>query len=196
MNSTSLTILPPLFCPPVSWFAQVHKSHCVVSEYGLLQKQSLLNRCWIKTAQGAYALTLPLLHTGAARRFENTRISYHENWSIRMLRTLTTNYRKAAYYEYYFPEIETLLQAQPETLLELNHQMIILMCRVFRLNPVFAQDNTEFRLDEVVFPPKPSPAVIHKTPYFQLYGDFISGLSALDLLFHYGPDGNTLLSKF
>jgi hypothetical protein len=189
-------VLPPLFCPPLSWFALLQNNHCIISEGGPLQKQSLLNRCWIKTAQGAYALTIPLLHTGSARRYEDTYISYHENWPLRMLRTLNTNYRKSAYYEYYFPELEEILRAKPQTLSALNHSLIIWMCRVFHLKPVFSQNPNDFRLDEVLFPPKPSPLLSHQVSHFQLYGEFIPGLSALDVLFHYGPDGNTILGRY
>jgi len=188
--------LPPLFCPPVQWFAQLRNADCLITESGPLQKQSLLNRCWIKTAQGPYALTIPLIHTGAARRYENTQISYHENWPVRFLRTITTNYRKSAYYEYYFPELEEIFRAKPNTLLDLNHQCIVLMCRVFQIKPSFSDNEVDFRLDEILFPPTPSLVSSRSISHFQLYGDFTPGLSALDVLFHYGPDGNTVFDKY
>jgi hypothetical protein len=196
LHNATHTILPPLFCPPVQWFAQLCKSDILISETGTLQKQSLLNRCWIKTAQGPFSLTLPLIHTGAARRYEEARISYHENWPVRMLRTFTTNYRKSAYFEYYYPDLEAILLAKPEYLHSLNHELMVWMCRVFQLTPVFQEPAIDFRLDEIMYPPTLSSIALSEVPYFQLYGDFIQGLSALDLLFHYGPDAYRVLGKF
>jgi hypothetical protein len=174
-------LLPPLFFPPILWFEKV--KHLSVN--GALVKQSLMNRCWIKSPGQPLALIVPVEHIGRPRSFEETRVVYRENWPIRMERSIETYYRKSAYFEHYFPEIQKLLNNRYELLSDLNMATVRLLYQaIHRPFPEIRQE--PFQFFETDFPPKPSAFVSVENERFQLYGNFVSGLSSLDILFHYG----------
>jgi hypothetical protein len=174
-------ILPPLFFPPINWFLKAEQ----ISLNGPLVKQSLMNRCWIKTPGQALALIVPVEHIGRPRSFQETRPVYRENWQIRMERTLETFYRKSAFFEHYFPEIQKIIHTRFDTLSELNMASVSFVFQALGA-PLPPITESVFVFPETDFPPDPTRFSGFEKERFQLYGPFIPGLSVLDVLFHDG----------
>jgi len=175
----------------------MHTHDACISLQGRYVKQSLMNRCWIKTASGIQALVIPMVHTGNPREFKEAGISYQENWPQRFSRTLMAAYKKSAYYDYYFPEFSELFNSRPDTLSELNLSCTSILWKVMGKNNYPEINNSEkFTFSEIDYPPRPHTETIPacESDRFQLFGDFIPGLSALDVLFHYGPSASEYLS--
>lgn len=148
-----------------------------------------MNRCWIKSPQGAMPLILPVAHTGSPRTLEEVKLVYQENWPLRMERSLSACYRKSAYFEYYFPDIQALLHRRHEGLWAFCLEGIEIMARASgKIPPPLRTDALPFEFSEKTFPPRPDLQEDSEKSHFQLFGPFIPGLSGLDALFHYGPD--------
>ena len=212
-------LLSTAYFPPVSWFALAARDITLSADRVLpsqvqleacenYRKQSYRNRCYILGPQGPQMLQVPVAHSaGAAGPFSATgirsvRVDYSTPWVVRTQRALDTAYETSAYYEYYRDGLFTLLEAQPETLWELNLSLIgfcLDRCGLScQLEPTtdFAEPDTladDFRYS--LHPKRPDTVLADlelSRPYYQVFrdrmGGFTPGLSILDLLFNEGPD--------
>ena len=165
------------------------------------QKQSYRNRCYILAGDGPQMLQVPVVHD-ADMLITTVRVDYSTPWVLRTERALDTAYETAAYYEYYRDSLFPLLEAQPETLWELNLSLIrwcLERCGIAcRLEPTvdFAAPDTLADDYRYCIHPKRPDTVLSSLgldkPYYQVFrdrlGGFTPGMSILDLLFNEGPD--------
>ena len=182
------------------------------------QKQSWRNRCYILGPQGPQMLQVPVVHGRInkddlnchSERSEESlsspsictvQVDYSTPWVLRTQRALDTAYQTSAYFDYYRDELFTLLDAQPQTLWELNLSLIRWCLRragvACELEPTvdFAAPGTvpdDYRYS--LHPKRPDTALANlgmEKPYYQVFrdhlGGFTPGLSILDLLFNEGP---------
>ncbi len=196
------------------------------------QKQSYRNRCYILAGDGVQMLQVPVKHgkgevplSSTSLRdpvranvlergtsplnIQNVLVDYSTPWVVRTQRALDTAYETAAYYEYYRDDVFAVLNAQPETLWELNLSTIRLLLEktgiACMLSPTsaFAAPGSEPDDYRNVIHPKHPDTVLGtlrlERPYYQVFQDRLGGftprLSALDLLFNEGPDSILWLKK-
>ena len=212
-------LLSTAYFPPVAWFAlaaremtlspdRVLPSRVQLEACENYQKQSRRNRCYILGPQGPQMLQVPVMHgrkeEGAfpsSLNIRTVRVDYSTPWVLRTQRALDTAYQTSAYFDYYRDEVFALLDAQPETLWELNLSLIRWCLRrtgiACELEPTadFADPGTvsdDYRYS--LHPKKPDTVLAGlglDEPYYQVFrdslGGFTPGLSILDLLFNEGP---------
>lgn len=177
-------ILPPLLFPPIRWF-QLQQS---ISLNGSYVKQSLMNRFWLKAPGQPMLMIVPVVHIGRTRTLSETEIAYKDNWPIRMERSIESCYRKSAFFEHYFPEVQAILNQRFEKLTDLSLASTTLLSKGFGLGLLNVSGVEPFDFPENIFPPRPFPQDLSELPRFQLFGEFVPGLSGLDALFNYGPE--------
>ncbi len=172
------------------------------------QKQSYRNRCYILAGDGVQMLQVPVVH-GADMAITRVQVDYSTPWVVRTERALDTAYETAAYYEYYRDELFSLLEAQPQTLWELNLSTIRFLLEktgiACELSPTVAFFGPDSKADDYRFSlhPKKEDSVLAQLgldkPYYQVFRDRMGGftpkLSCLDLLFNEGPDSIDWLKK-
>ena len=172
------------------------------------QKQSYRNRCYILAGDGVQMLQVPVVHK-ADMSIREVLVDYSTPWVVRTERALDTAYETAAYYEYYRDDVFAVLDAQPETLWELNLSTIRLLLEktgiACMLSPTSAFTAPGSEPDDYRFsihPKQPDPILESlglARPYYQVFqerlGGFTPRLSALDLLFNEGPDSILWLKK-
>ena len=165
------------------------------------QKQSYRNRCYILAGDGPQMLQVPVVHN-ADMHITAVRVDYSTPWVVRTERALDTAYETAAYYEYYRDSLFPLLEAQPETLWELNLSLIGwclektgVACRLEPTTDFAAPDTLADDFRFAIHPKRPDTVLADlglSKPYYQVFrdrmGGFTPGMSILDLLFNEGPD--------
>ena len=197
------------------------------------QKQSYRNRCYILAGDGVQMLQVPVKHAAKGEvplsstslrdpvranvpergtsplNIKTIRVDYSTPWVVRTQRALDTAYETAAYYEYYRDDVFAILDAQPETLWELNLSTIRLLLEKMgiacTLSPTAAFAAPDSEPDDYRFSVHPKqPDTVLETlglnrPYYQVFQDRMGGftprLSALDLLFNEGPDSILWLKR-
>jgi len=111
---TVLADIQPFFLPWRGFFDIIHKSDIFVFyDDGQYVKGSWSNRNKIKTADGVQWITVPVQmrgHLGAA--INEVRIVNALPWKKKHLRAIEQNYRRAPYFDKYFPLMEEVY-AQP-----------------------------------------------------------------------------------
>ena len=215
-------LLSSAYFPPLSWLALAARDFTLSPDRVLpsvvqleacenYQKQSYRNRCYILAGDGVQMLQVPVQHSKGEvpLNIQNMLVDYSTPWVVRTQRALDTAYETAAYYEYYRDDVFAVLDAQPETLWELNLSTIRLLLEktgiacMFSPTSAFAAPGIEpdhYRFS--IHPKQPDPILESlglERPYYQVFqerlGGFTPRLSALDLLFNEGPDSILWLKK-
>lgn len=212
-------LLSGAYFPPLSWLALAARDFTLSPDRVLpsvvqieacenYRKQSYRNRCYILSGDGVQMLQVPVKHH-LFHDIRSMQVDYSTPWVVRTQRALDTAYETAAYYEYYRDDVFSVLDAQPETLWELNLATIRLLLEktgiACTLSPTstFAApdsgpDDYRFRIH-----PKQPDTVLEtlglERPYYQVFQDRMGGftprLSGLDLLFNEGPDSILWLKR-
>lgn len=199
------TLLLPLYCPPVSYFAAWAAAETVwLEQHETYQKGSYRNRCHIAGPNGLQRLSVPLekgKHDG--RPIREVRIAYHEPWITLHRRSLQTAYGKSPFFEHYAPAVFRELERRPRFLFDLNIALIHRFLAFLQLDagklqlteaylPCPAPDARDLR--EAIHPKKPPALAL--PPYPQVFEErhgFLPDLSVLDLLFCLGPEGRRMI---
>ena len=212
-------LLSTAYFPPVAWLALAAREMTLSPDRVLpstvqleacenYQKQSYRNRCYILAGDGVQMLQVPVVH-GADMSITKVQVDYSTPWVVRTERALDTAYETSAYYYYYRDELFALLEAQPQTLWELNLSTIRFLLEktgvACELSPTAEFIGPDLEADDYRFSihPKRTDTVLADLgldrPYYQVFRDRMDGftpkLSCLDLLFNEGPDSILWLKK-
>ena len=192
------------YFPPVSYFALMAETPVVHFEAcENYQKQSWRNRCRIYAADGPQYLNFPVVHEGGTHELpiREIKVDYSTPWVIRTERAIASAYESSAYFDYYKDELFAILDSHPETLFDLDLQIIRFFLRKIgltvdiRLTDEYLPPGSygaDYR--EVLHPKRPDTVLKDlglEKPYFQVFArkyGFIPNLSIMDLLFNEGPD--------
>ncbi len=211
------------YFPPVSYFALIAEGMVLSPVPELVegpvyieacenyQKQSWRNRCRYYAADGPRYLIFPVVHEGPHELpISEIRVDYSTPWVIKTERAITSAYESSAYFDYYKDELFAILDSGPETLFDLDMQIIRFFLRKTGITADirFTEEYTpvsrapgripsgpygkDYR--EVLHPKRPDTGLRDlglEKPYFQVFArkyGFIPNLSIMDLLFNEGPD--------
>lgn len=132
-------ILQPGYLPWVGFFQQMLCSDVfILYDDVQFDKHGWRNRNRIKGPNGPVWLTVPVLTKGMGRPLvKEIRINGNQgNWRKKHLGTIRQHYVKAPHFQPYFSELEELMMNENwESLLELDHALILLMARWLDLQP-------------------------------------------------------------
>ena len=190
------------YFPGVSYIKKLIQTESTLFEkHERFQKMSFRNRCMVAGSNGVIQLSIPLLHGREQRRFitevelDNSSCWYKQHW-----KTLQSCYSRAPFFEYYGPDVKSMLFSGQPKLFELNLLIIEWVLKVLNINPEpgFTTSYRESYADKGItdcrnrwLPKNVDVLVSGDTPvYYQVFQDkigFQPNLSILDLLFCEGP---------
>ena len=168
------------------------------------QRQSYFNRTQIRLANKVGTLSVPIQGRRPRISLSRIKVSDEQNWVNIHLRGIQSAYGKAPFYEYYFPYFEKVFERKPESLWDLNWQMLTICLKLLGMpakmsvhkqgqDPTWVEDIRGLLMPSVPFSERD---YYQPEPYFQLFGlDFDPNLSILDLLFCEGPASKSIVLK-
>ena len=120
-------ILSTAYFPPIEFFDILAKNSVVYLEAcEHYQKQSWRNRCRILTANGPMDLRVPIVHSGDLFHtpVKDVRVDYSTPWVSRTEYAIESAYYSSPFFIYYKDELFAILDSHPETLWDLNLELI------------------------------------------------------------------------
>jgi hypothetical protein len=203
---TNAVLLSSAYFPPAEYFVLIaHSPKAVIEKWENYHKQTYRNRCRILGANGPLMLTVPVLrgsfHKTPLRDLEidNTR-----RWRDHHLRSITSAYATAPFYEYYYDAISTVISRPFRFLLDLNAEALVSMTNAIGLTTEISFSE-EFMAEGIMaedfrytISPKEPSSVKGFTymSYMQVFSErfgFVPGLSIIDVLLNNGPGTGALL---
>jgi hypothetical protein len=201
-------LLSTAYFPPVHYMALIARSdEVLIEKEENYLKQTFRNRCYILSANGPLALSVPvLLGSFHKTALKDIRIDYSRRWQQIHVRGITSSYKSSAYYQYYSDLIEKVIYGNHKFLIDLNREALEIVLRITGLTtlvsytasfePVGKEPN-DFRYE--ISPKKIiRNNIFNLNEYFQVFKNksgFVAGLSILDLIFNTGPDSVSYLRE-
>ncbi|MBI1222034.1 MAG: hypothetical protein GC180_05470 [Bacteroidetes bacterium] len=183
------------------WQMLARSESVSIEQHDHFVKQTYRNRCRILGPNGIQDLIVPIQGRNKRQAMNQVKISYQESWVRVHLNGLLTAYRSAPYFDYLFPELETILLAQPVYLLEMNESIRrFFMKRIgleasFHLSKSYDLDQGEVDYREANHPKTEKPEGMTYPQVFQEKFGFLSGAGVIDLLMNDLPGAFALLKQ-
>lgn len=123
----------PQFLPWLGYFDKINTSDIFIFLDDVqFKKNEWQNRNRIRTAQGCQWLTVPVIHN-FGQLIKEVQINNTIDWRKNHLTTLEQNYRKAPFFEQYFPIFENIYHQEWDLLSELNMTIILKLINEFNI---------------------------------------------------------------
>ena len=201
-------LLSSAYLPPVEYFFVLANSSNATIEYcETFQKQTYRTRCNIYASQGLFTLQVPVNHSGRhVSPISETRIDYSKNWVHQHETAIISAYRSSPFFEYYWDDFKDILNSKVELLVDLNSMLTELLmkdlgicCNISHSQSFnITHDGDDFR--KRIHPKWGRPNLMNEKgvvkPYYQIFSTrfgFLPNLSAIDLLFHEGPEAREFI---
>lgn len=185
------------------WGVVARSKLCVVDEGEFFEKQTFRNRVEICSEKGRTPLIIPLQKGKNSKLpMHEVYISYNENWQALHLKTISSAYGKAAYFEHYKPELENIFSQRPQYLCEWNRLWFSFFSSEFEIatthvnySPAYvepSEDIDDYRKKMHT----QEPSFFRHDAYYHVFFDKFpqpKNLSVLDLLMNEGPHGRSII---
>jgi hypothetical protein len=200
-------LLSTSYFPPVEYITLIYGADDILIESRENYiKQTYRNRCNILAANGPLALTVPVLTLRQPKiPVRDVRIDYSKRWQQVHYRAIISAYRSAAFFEYFYDQVEKVIMGNHHFLLDLNMASAEAMMKPLKIDKEIrytdhyeadSGDPSDFRY-RISPKNKNVNAGINMNRYFQVFSNkysFVPGLSFLDILFNLGPDSVSYIS--
>ncbi len=200
------TIVADLFyLPSIEFFtALCGHEKLLIEREGNFQKQTYLNRAYIRLANKVEVLSVPVIGSNQKRKYKEVKIDYGQKWMNIHIRGLQSGYGKAPFFEHYFPYFEKIYQKKIDNLYDFNFELLTLCLKLLRI-PIQVMETTQYLVYQeekdirgIIKAKEPflSRDIYQPTSYMQLFGaDFVPNLSVVDLLFCEGPHAKRIIQN-
>jgi hypothetical protein len=187
------------YLPCITYFSAISQAdEIIVERHENYVKQSYRNRCYINTAGGTAALTVPVIQNPGKTLITDIKVDHTQKWLNNHWRTILSAYGSAPFFEHYSDEIHNVLFKKPVYLYELNFNLLTMCLKWLRLSVLVRESQTYEKkplppvadLRSMIHPKKDDNLnPFHKSvPYVQVFGNkFARNLSLIDLVFCMGP---------
>jgi len=203
---TGAVLLSTAYFPPAEYFFLIaHSSKALIEKWENYHKQTYRNRCRILGANGTLMLTVPVLRGSFHKTsLRDLKIDNSRRWRELHLRSLTSAYATAPFYEFYFDAISTVIRKPFTFLIDLNNEALSAMTDSIGITRETAfteeylpEGNSKEDYRYLITPKQPTGVDGYKEmPYMQVFAEkfgFVPGLSIIDLLLNNGPGTGALL---
>jgi hypothetical protein len=202
-------LLPACYFGPVELYRLLAQQPRVVIDAGEhYVRQSHRTRTRIVGPNGPQDLSVQIVHDhGNKMPMRDVRLSRAETWPQQHLHAIRSAYGNAPWFIHYIDDIEAVLLARHDRLIDLNMATLMLGLQWLGLTPAitvedaYVEDDPATHLDlrSVLHPKKPWPSHLHAgAPYAQVFEQrhgFVPGCSVIDLVMNLGPEARGRLLR-
>jgi len=215
-----IAIRPPEYWPRAETAAlALHADRLIIADTFQYSRQSYHNRTRIRTPQGWQWLSVPLKGGQHGRPISLVEIDDRTDWRGKHLRALDFNYRTSPFYSHYGPAVRELLSAPWRRLGPLTAATVGLTLRMLELHDSVSRLSEDREACEIVarvhggttgmtlvvdedsathdaaYGTALGIVAYREAPRRQNFIGFEQGLTALDLVFNYGPAAREVIER-
>ena len=204
-----IALLSTAYLGPVQYYAKLFGYGTVlIEQHEHYVKQTYRNRCYVSSAGGVQALTVPIVKPEKEKcAIKDIRISDHGNWRHLHWNALESAYRNSPFFEYYADDFQPFYTRKYDFLLDFNLELQNVVCKLLDMQPVIkltehfvnageAAEYDDYRNVIVPGGTYRSDESFRVRDYYQVFQNklgFQANLSIVDLLFNMGPEGLLIL---
>ena len=188
-----MTILPIAYFPSVHYLKEYFsEANTYLEIHENFVKQSIRNRCEILSGNGILRLSIPLNHSNGIKiKTKDTRIDFGKSWQTNHWKAIKSAYASAPYFEDYEQQINQILLAKDEFLVDKTHRIFEFLFSILEINKtigytkIYAEKTErDFRTFDFM---QNSFEIKEYQQVFSYGKEFNSNLSMIDLLMNEGP---------
>ena len=141
-----LAIMQPYFMPYIGYFQAIS----AVDKYILYSNLNFIKEAWMNRNRillndgRIYQFTVPLLHKSSNCLIRDIMVDNSKPWAKNLLTTISSNYKKAPFFEETYALIETLLSAEHHSLSSLNSTTLRAIANHLDIKTIIEDDNSRF----------------------------------------------------
>jgi len=188
-----MTILPIAYFPSIHYLKEYFLEATTYLEiHENFVKQSIRNRCEILSGNGVLRLSIPLNHSNGIKiKTKDIRIDFGKSWQTNHWKAIKSAYASAPYFEDYEQQINQILLAKDEFLVDKTHRIFEFLFSILEIYKTISytkiyteQTERDFRTLDFL---KNSFEIKEYQQVFSYGKGFYSNLSMIDLLMNEGP---------
>ncbi len=206
-NKFESLILTTSYLPP-SWYIEQLIAADVVfiesSEHFI--KQTIRNRCHILSPNGVQTLIVPVVHLNRTKSpIKDIRISNDFPWQRQHWRSLTSAYRRSAFFEFYQDDLIRYYEKRFDFLFDFNQSLLLFLLEQIKVEkplllttlyqPPVIEDMNDLRNRCNTRLPVETGTIKSYPQVFGYKDGFVPGLSVVDLLFSMGSASRSYLQE-
>lgn len=132
--------MQPTFLPWCGYMSLIdYVDEIVFLDNVQFDKRSWQQRNKIKTSNGTLTLTVPVITKNLFNQhIKDVKIDYSSAFQKKMIRSISQNYSKSIYFEYYSNELFSLIESTHKSLLDLNINLISFLCKKLKIELNFS----------------------------------------------------------
>jgi hypothetical protein len=187
------------YFPSIYYLKLLSKEQIVeIEAFETFQKMSFRNRCAVLGAQGPIPLTIPVLGgRNLNAMIQDVEIDNRQNWQTQHLRTISSCYRRAPFFEHYFDVVSSLINCSTNSLWEFNNNILNWLVKTLQIDASIKPtvgfekqitDTGKLDMRGKILPRNFGEYLVpNYIQNFEQRDGFVSNLSILDGLFCAGP---------
>ena len=181
----------PAYLPWLGYFDKISKADVFVFlDTVQYEKNSFINRNKIKTPQGPQWLTIPVKSKGhITATLRETLVDDSKPWRSKHLKSIEMNYRKAPYFNEFFPKLEGIQMLPASNLAELCWQQLQFWLKEFNIKAKV------IRSSDLAVESKKSDLVLDLCRHFNA-DHYLSGILGKDYLDEYSFATNGIAVQY
>jgi len=188
-----MTILPIAYFPSIHYLKEYFLEATTYLEiHENFVKQSIRNRCEILSGNVVLRLSIPLNHSNGIKiNTKDIRIDFGKSWQTNHWKAIKSAYASAPYFEDYEQQINQILLAKDEFLVDKTHRIFEFLFSILEINKTIGytkiyteQTERDFRTLDFM---RNSFEIKEYQQVFSYGKGFYSNLSMIDLLMNEGP---------
>ena len=188
-----MTILPIAYFPSIHYLKEYFsETNTNLEIHENFVKQSIRNRCEILSGNGILRLSIPLNQSkGIKIKTKDIRIDFGKSWQTNHWKAIKSAYASAPYFEDYEQQINQILLAKDEFLVDKTHRIFEFLFSILEINKtigytkIYAEKTErDFRTFDFM---QNSFEIKEYQQVFSYGKEFNSNLSMIDLLMNEGP---------
>lgn len=189
-----MTTFTTAYFPSIRYMARfVTAEHPEIEIWETYHKQTSRNRCFVMTANGVEALSVPVKKVnGNHTMTKDIVLSTVESWQQTHRRCLESAYKASPYFDHYFDYLAPVFRQRHERLIDLNDTALNAVLKIMKINKVITHTNDyRHEVDEDLRDAFLKHTEAPLPPYYQVFSEkfpFEPDLSILDLIFNLGPE--------